>query len=87
MANIGTDELVKEMNTNLEQCKEMSHRAHGRIEKLATMSFEMEDHLKQKEFADRVTELFSISNNFETKLESFIHDYELERNRLENEKA
>ena len=77
--------LVKDMNAFLSQFKEMSHRAHGRIEKLAELSFVIEDKLKQKEYADRVSELFSISTGFEEKLDSLIHDYEIERNRIENE--
>jgi len=79
------EHLVKDMNAFLSQFKEMSHRAHGRIEKLAQISFVIEDKLKQKEYADRVSELFSISTGFEEKLESLIHDYEIERNRIENE--
>ncbi|MFT4548804.1 MAG: methionine synthase II (cobalamin-independent) [Verrucomicrobiales bacterium] len=79
------EEVVKEMNAYLSQFKEMSHRAQSRIVKLAELSFVIEDNLKQKEYADRVTELFSISTNFEDKLEALIHDYEIERNRIENE--
>lgn len=79
------EEVVKEMTSYLSQFKEMSHRAQTRIGKLAELSFVIEDKLKQKEFADRVTELFSISTKFEEKLESLIHDYEIERNRIENE--
>jgi hypothetical protein len=79
------ESLVKDMNAFLSQFKEMSHRAHGRIEKLAELSFVIEDKLKQKAYADRVSELFSISTGFEEKLESLIHDYEIERNRIVNE--
>ncbi len=78
-------EIVKEMSGYLSQFKEMSHRAQSRIGKLAELSFVIEDKLEQKEFADRVTELFSISTKFEEKLERLIHDYEIERNRIENE--
>ena len=45
----------------------------------------IEDDLKMKEFADRVTALFSISNQFEDGLEALISDYEIERNRISNE--
>ncbi len=73
------------MNTHLEQFKEMSFRAKLRIERLAELSMVIEDQLKQKEFADRVGDLFGVANQFEEKLESLIHDYEIERNRMENE--
>lgn len=77
--------LATDMNVFLSQFKEMSHRAHGRIEKLAELSFVIEDKLKQKDFAERVSELFTISTGFEEKLDSLIHDYEIERNRIVNE--
>lgn len=73
------------MNAHLEQFKEMSHRAKARIERLAELSISIEDGLKQKEFADRVSDLFGIANQFEDKLESLIEDYEIERNRIANE--
>ncbi len=76
---------IKQMNAHLSQFREMSHRAKSRIERLAELSMIIEDETKQKAFADRVSELFSISNQFEEKLESLIHDYELERNRIKNE--
>jgi len=77
--------IVKDMNKFLAQFREMSHRAHSRIEKLAEISFAIEDKLKQKDFADRASELFTISTEFEDKLGSLIHDYEIERNQIENE--
>ena len=40
---------------------------------------------KQKEYADRVSDLFGIASSFEEKLDSLIHDYEIERNRIRNE--
>lgn len=79
------EETVHQMTAYLSQFKEMSHRAKLRIEKLAELSLIIEDELKQKEYADRVGELFGIANNFEDKLESLIHDYEIERNRMQNE--
>lgn len=79
------EETVQQMNSHLSQFKEMSHRAKLRIEKLAELSLVIEDELKQKEYADRVSELFSIANSFESKLEELISDYEIERNRMQNE--
>ncbi len=73
------------MDTYLSQFKEMSHRAKLRIEKLAEISFVIEDELKQKEFADRVSDLFSIATTFEEKIDRLIHDYQIERNRISNE--
>ena len=80
-----SDATIKQMNAHLSQFREMAHRAKKRIERLAELSLAIEDELKQKEFADRVSELFGISNNFEEKLEKLINDYEIERNRIENE--
>ena len=79
------EQTIQQMNTYLSQFKEMSFRAKARIERLAELSMVIEDELKQKEFADRVTELFSLSSEFESKLETLIRDYEIERNRMENE--
>lgn len=87
MSKPTAEELVKEMTTYLSQFKEMSHRAKLRIEKLAEFSMAIEDELKQKEYADRVSELFGIAANFESNLESLIHDYEIERNRIQNEEV
>lgn len=87
MSTPTTDEIVEQMTAHISQFKEMSHRARIRIEKLAELSLVIEDELKQKEYADRVSELFTIANSFEEKLESLIGDYEIERNRLENEGA
>lgn len=79
------EQIVEEMTNHISQFKEMSHRAKMRIEKLAELSLVIEDELKQKEYAERVSELFGIANQFEDKLDSLIHDYEIERNRIRNE--
>lgn len=79
------EETVKQMSSHLEQFKEMSHRAKLRIEKLAELSLVIEDELKQKEYADRVSELFGVAASFEEKIEALIDDYEIERNRIQNE--
>jgi len=79
------EEIVQQMNTHLSQFKEMAHRAKLRLEKLAELSLEIEDELKNKEYADRVSELFSIASQFEEKMDSLVHDYEIERNRIQNE--
>lgn len=81
------EELVDQMTRNISQFKEMHHRAKLRIEKLAELSFVMEDELKQKEYADRVSDLFTIATTFEEKIDSLIQDYEIERNRIRNEEV
>ena len=85
MSAATTEEIVQQMTAHLSQFKEMSHRAKLRIEKLAELSLIIEDELKQKDYADRVSELFGIASNFEEKLDSLINDYEVERNRMQNE--
>lgn len=85
MSQPSTKELVQQMTAHISQFKEMSHRARLRIEKLAELSLVIEDELKQKEYADRVSELFGIASSFESKLEELISDYEIERNRIQNE--
>ena len=82
---IDTDQKVKMMNAHLEQFREMSHRTKNRIERLAELSLVIEDELRHQYFADRVNDLFSVSNLFETKIEELIQDYEIERNRVVNE--
>lgn len=79
------EEKIKQMNSHIEQFKQMSFRAKARIERLAELSMVIEDELKFKEFGDRVSDLFGLTNQFEEKLESLIGDYEIERNRIENE--
>ncbi|MEX2580012.1 MAG: hypothetical protein WD342_13215 [Verrucomicrobiales bacterium] len=79
------EETVQQMTGYLSQFKEMSHRAKLRMEKLAELSLVIEDEMKQKEYAERVSELFGIASQFESKIEDLIQDYELERNRMENE--
>ena len=85
MTKEDTEQTVQQMNAHLEQFKEMAHRARLRIERLADLSLRIEDELKQKEFADRVSELFTIANQFEEKTDALISDYDIERNRLQNE--
>jgi len=85
MSDSDVQAKVQQMNAHLEQFKEMSHRAKLRIERLAQLSMEIEDELKLKDFADRVSDLFSTANQFEEGLESLINDYEIERNRIINE--
>ena len=77
--------VVEQMTSCIKQFKDMNARAEARIEKLAELSMVIEDELKQKEYADRVTELFNMSNQMHDKLESLISDYEIERNRIKNE--
>ncbi|MDF1752737.1 MAG: hypothetical protein P1U89_08205 [Verrucomicrobiales bacterium] len=60
----------------------MSFRAKARIERLAELSLVIEDDLKLNSFAERVSDLFSISNQFEEQLERLISDYEIARNRV-----
>lgn len=76
------EQKIKEMNTHLEQFKQMSFRAKARIERLAELSLVIEDDLKLNSFAERVSDLFSISNQFEEQLERLISDYEIARNRV-----
>ncbi|MDF1811178.1 MAG: hypothetical protein P1V20_03160 [Verrucomicrobiales bacterium] len=76
------EEKIKAMNNHLEQFKQMSFRAKARIERLAELSLVIEDDLKFNSFADRVSELFGISNQFEEQLEQLINDYEIARNRV-----
>jgi len=85
MSEESIDEVVHRMTDHLSQFKEMSHRAKARMEKLAELSLIIEDELKQKEYAERVSELFGIASDFESKLDELIRDYEIERNRLQNE--
>lgn len=76
------EEKIKQMSAHIEQFKQMSHRAKDRVERLAALSMEIEDELRMRSFADRVSELFDISSDFETKIESLIDDYSMERNRV-----
>jgi len=85
MSTPDPQDKIKQMNAHIEQFKQMSFRARARIERLAELSMVIEDELKMKEFADRVSDLFGLSNQFEEKLELLIGDYEIERNRIENE--
>ncbi len=87
MSDPKPEDKIQQMNTHLEQFKQMSHRARLRIERLAELSLEIEGELKFTEFADRVSDLFGMATEFEEKLEALINDYEIERNRIENEEV
>lgn len=69
----------------ISQLKEMQHYSISNIEKLSSFYLLLDDELKQKEFAKRVEKLLNHQGAFEDELESFISDYEMECNRIENE--
>jgi hypothetical protein len=49
---------------------------HCRFETLAGMSLEIEDELKQKEFAEPIGALYSAQDNFHSKIAALIESYE-----------
>ncbi|MFT5470337.1 MAG: hypothetical protein ACI8UO_005465 [Verrucomicrobiales bacterium] len=87
-------EAIKHNRTPLEQghaylsqFKEIAHDAKELIERLAEIQLDLDEHLKQKDFAERVGDLFSTENDFITQVDSLVDDYEIELNRQEQAEA
>ncbi len=59
----------------LSKLKEMEFHSRANIETLAGLMLTIEDELKQKEFSDPVTELYSAQDGFETKIAALIESY------------
>lgn len=67
------------------QLKEMNHYSKSNLEKLGEFWLLHEGELKQKEKAATLDVLLKHQGAFNDALETFITDYELECNRIENE--
>lgn len=67
------------------QLKEMSHYSKSNLEKLGEFWLLFEGDSKQKDKAATVDVLLKHQGAFNDALETFITDYELECNRIENE--
>lgn len=63
----------------------MGHYSKENIVKLGEFWLLLEGELKQKENAQALEQLLNHQNAFNETLESFVSDYEIECNRIENE--
>lgn len=71
----------------ISQLKEIHHYSITNIEKLGEFWLLLEGEMKQKENAKHIEELLAHQNAFHDALESFVSDYEIECNRIENESS
>ena len=69
-------ELEKSMAV-LSKLKEMEFHSRANIETLAGLTLTIEDELKQKEFSDPISALYSAQDGFHTKIAALIESYEL----------
>ena len=60
----------------LSKLKDMEFHSKANIETLAQLTLTIEDELKQKEFSNRLGEVYSAEDSFHTKLSALIQSYE-----------
>ncbi len=60
----------------LSKLKEMEFHSRANIETLAGLTLTIEDELKQKEFSEPIGGLYSVQDNFHTKIAALIESYQ-----------
>ena len=66
----------------LSKLKELEFHSRANLEKLAELSLTIEEHLKQKAFAEAIGAVYSAQDAFQSKILKLIEDYEAECARL-----
>jgi hypothetical protein len=61
----------------LSKLKDMEFHSKANIETLAELTLTIEEELKQKEFSDRIGDVYSAQDNFHTKIAALIESYEV----------
>lgn len=79
------NEPIKKSRDIISQLKEMGHYSKTNIEKLSDFWLQLEEELKQKSYAERVSKLITLQSRFHEELENLVSDFEIECNRIENE--
>ncbi len=60
----------------LSKLKEMEFHSKANIETLAELTLTIEDELKQREFSEPISALYSTQDGFQSKIATFIESYE-----------
>lgn len=79
--------LVEKLRDLISPLKEMEHYSRSNIEKLSELWLLLDDGLKQKELAKKMSDLLACQNTFQDKVVELSSDLEIESNRLEQEGA
>jgi hypothetical protein len=66
----------------LSNLKDLEFHSRANIEKLAELSLTIEEELKQKQFAEALSAVYSAQDAFESKIAKLIEDYDAECTRL-----
>lgn len=73
------------MHDIISQLKEMQHYSQSNIERLSAIWLHISDDLKQEDFTAKASELLTVQNAFQDQVTAFISDYEMARNKIEQE--
>lgn len=76
---------IEKLRDMISQLKEMEHYSRSNVEKLSEFWLLLEEELKEKEFAKRMSDLSAAQNAFEDLIVALAGDIDLECNRRENE--
>ncbi|MBM3359517.1 MAG: hypothetical protein FJY54_17560 [Betaproteobacteria bacterium] len=80
-----TKTKVERLRGMISQLKEMEHYSRSNIEKLGEFWLALEEEIKHKDFAGRMSELMAAQSAFEDLVKAIIEDYDMECNRIQNE--
>ncbi|MGI8843406.1 MAG: hypothetical protein ACR2HZ_06890 [Gemmatimonadaceae bacterium] len=69
----------------ISQLKEMAHYSKTNVEKLTTFWLLLDGEMKQPDTAKKLEALLALQNAFHDALGTFVSDWEIECNRIENE--
>jgi len=76
---------VERVRGMISQLKEMEHYSRSNIEKLGEFWLALEEEIKHKDFAGKMSDLMAAQSAFEDLVKQTIEDYEMECNRIQNE--
>ncbi len=78
---------LEESLTVLAQLRDLEFHSRANLERLAGLTLAVEEELKQKQFSDRLGEVYSAQDSFQTKLTALIEAYKAECDRMQSESA
>lgn len=76
---------VERLRDVISQMKEMEHYSRSNVNKLSETWLALEEEMKEKTFAERMSDLLARQTAFEETITALISDLEIECNRRENE--
>lgn len=77
--------LAEKLHDVISPLKEMEHYSRSNIEKLSQLWLTLDDELKQKAFAAKMSDLLGCQNAFQDKVVELSSDLDIECNRLAQE--